>query len=157
MSDPWSFKLPLTAKSVTVLLFCCFCSSYAIVTLWAAEPEGCFLDQDPAWAVRSGWRDFSDNPWEPPNRPAGSAARARTHSLPPSSLNRPDLLSWVDMGKLGTGFSGICHRLFNDINAFLPFQYTLTHVVFLFFFLCFSYGSNEPIQIASCDRPTSTR
>lgn len=25
-------------------------------------------------------------------------------------LNRADLLSWVDMGKTGTGFSGICHH-----------------------------------------------
>jgi hypothetical protein len=29
-------------------------------------------------------------------------------------LNRADLLSWVDMGKTGTGFPGICQILFND-------------------------------------------
>ena len=31
MLDPCSFKLPLAAKSVTVLLFCCLRPSYAIV------------------------------------------------------------------------------------------------------------------------------
>ena len=111
-----SFKLPLTAKSVTVLLFCCFRGRIQSVNGWAAESEGYFLDQDPAGTVRRTW---------------GSAARVLTHSSPPSSLNRADLLSWVDMGKIGTGFPGICHRLFNDINAFLALQ--IHHVAFLSF------------------------
>ena len=47
------------------------------------------------------------------------AAGAATHLLFP--LNRADLLSWVDMGKTGSGFPGICHVLFNDsMRRILP-------------------------------------
>jgi hypothetical protein len=121
VSDPCSlsFKLPLTAKSVTVLLF--YSSRIQSLTTLGGE------SQDPARAVRIG---------------VGQTTTTRITQLETAESNRnprwwaehvlkptrsPPLLPLIELifclgsiwAKCGSGFPGICHRLFNDINAFL--------------------------------------
>ena len=58
-------------------------------------------------------------------------ARWRNHANPlvRSSLNRADLLSWVDMGKTGTGFPAICQIYYstNSMRLLDPFVVLFLH------------------------------
>ena len=156
MCDPWSFKLPLTAKSVTVLLFCCFCSSYAIPNVCGRRrrnQRGGFLDQDPARAVRSGWRGFSDSRID---------LRVALHVLEPT---RSPLLPLIDLifclgstwANLELAFPASVIDCSMISIRFSPSNTRLAPTSSFSFSFRSRMDQMNPIQITSCDRPTPTR
>ena len=131
-SDPVAFKLPLTAKSVAVLFV------FLPLVEFKANVVGGRIKIRLSGFVgtESTWTCLGDG------RIAGRIAKPREPTRSFFSLNRADLLSWVDMGKTGTGFPGICqtfiiqriqcpssHSLFcsplHRINFTHPYKYNV--------------------------------